>query len=476
MNRKTKIIATIGPAIAQLPTLIKVIEAGVNVFRINASHGDDKEHLHYIDLIRCASKECGVPIPIMLDLQGPKIRLGELEKAPIHLNDGDEVVITTEPSQGNIRSISINFPHHSEYAQSGMQVLIDDGKISLSIFKVEPGKITTKVICGGDLYPHKGVNFPDLEQFLPGFTEQDRHNLALGMKNGIDLLAVSFIRSAQDIIEIRNYINSEFQSENSIPIIAKIELASGLKNIDQILAMADGVMVARGDLAVEISAAKVPIAQKQIIEAANRAGKYVITATQMLESMINNPTPTRAEATDIANAIFDGSDAVMLSGETAVGNYPLEATKVMDTVIREAEAHLSSWSRWSGSSILEGNDEDAYFIAQAAKDLAYDRNVAAICVFTKSGRTAAIVSKTRPPVPVFAFTPNKEVYTRLGIYWGVEPFLTQEVSTLEAMLVIIEKQILQTGLLNQNDQVVVVCGFPIEEFKPPNLALLHTLG
>jgi len=476
MNRKTKIIATIGPAIAQLPLLSQVIEAGVNVIRLNASHGDDEEHLHYIDLVRRASIDCEIPIPIMLDLQGPKIRLGELEKSPIQLRNGDEINITTESVKGNSHTLSINFPQLSDYAQPGMQVLIDDGKITLSILKVEPGRILTKVICGGDLYPHKGVNFPDLEQFLPSFTEQDRHNLELGMKNGIDLLAVSFVRSAQDISDIRNYIHSKYHPDNPIPIIAKIELASGLKNIQQILTVADGVMVARGDLAVEISAAKVPIAQKQIIEAANRAGKYVITATQMLESMINNPTPTRAEATDIANAIFDGSDAVMLSGETAVGNYPLEATKVMDTIIREAEAHLSSWSRWSGSSILEGSDEDAYFVAQAAKDLAYDRNVAAICVFTKSGRTAAIVSKTRPPVPIFAFTPNEEVFTRLNIFWGVEPFLTKEVSTLEAMLEIIEKQILQTGLLKQGDQVVVVCGFPIGGFKPPNLALLYTLG
>ncbi|MGB9669392.1 MAG: pyruvate kinase, partial [Anaerolineales bacterium] len=269
MNRKTKIIATIGPAIAQLPLLSQVFEAGVNVIRINASHGNDEEHLHYIELVRGASIDCGVPIPVMLDLQGPKIRLGELESSPIRLNNGDEIMIMAEPQKGNAHAISINFPELSDYAQPGMRVLIDDGKITLSILHVEPGKILAKVLCGGDLYPHKGVNFPDLEQFLPSFTEQDRHNLALGMQHGIDIIAVSFVRSAQDIIDIRNYINSEFNQDNSIPIIAKIELASGLKNIDQILAVSDGVMVARGDLAVEISAAKVPIAQKQIIEAAN---------------------------------------------------------------------------------------------------------------------------------------------------------------------------------------------------------------
>ncbi len=475
MSRKTKIIATIGPTTAKLSILVQIIKAGVNVARINSSHGDDEEHISYINLIRRASKISGLPIPIMLDLQGPKIRLGELSQSPIHLHEGDEILITNEPIVSDKHTLSIDFPQLFNYAKPNMRILIDDGKIELSILNIEQEKIISKVVRGGELYPHKGVNFPDLEEYLQGFTEKDRHNLALGVEHGVDLIAVSFVRSAQDIIEIREYLNKELHADNSIPLIAKIELASGLRNIAEILAVADGVMVARGDLADEISAAKVPIAQKQIIEAANRAGKYVITATQMLESMINNPTPTRAEATDIANAIFDGSDAVMLSGETAIGNYPLEATKVMDIIIREAELHLSTWSRWSGSSILDGKDEDAYFVAQAAKDLAFDRNVAAICVFTISGRTAAIVSKTRPPVPIFAFTPNREVYTRLGIYWGVEPFLTKKVTTLEAMLSIIEKKILQTGLLKQKDQVVLVCGFPIKGFRPPNLALLHTL-
>ncbi|MGB9669312.1 MAG: pyruvate kinase, partial [Anaerolineales bacterium] len=354
-------------------------------------------------------------------------------------------------------------------------VLIDDGKISLTILKVLDDKVLAKVNNGGDVYPHKGVNFPDLEEYLSGFTDFDRQKLKFGMTNGVDLIAASFVRNAQDIITIRDFITTEL-NHPTIPIIAKIELASGLKNLNEILSVTDGVMVARGDLAVEISAEKVPIAQKQIIEAANQSGKYVITATQMLESMINSPTPTRAEAADIANAIFDGSDALMLSEETAIGSFPIESITIMDAIIRESEVHLESWARWSGNSWIDKMDEDAYFIAKAAKDLAYDRDVGAICVFTLSGNSALIVSKTRPPVPIFAFTPRREVYNRLGIYWGVIPIFIEEASTIEEMLLIIDNHLLKSKLLKPSDQVVVVCGFPIKDYKPPNLTLLHTLG
>ncbi|MGB9672854.1 MAG: pyruvate kinase [Anaerolineales bacterium] len=475
MVRKSKIVATIGPATANLDVLVQAFTAGVDIIRINSSHGDDREHLLYIDLVRKASKKSSKPIPILLDLQGPKIRLGDLENTPIKLTNGSEIVITNKPVTGNANTLSVNFPNLSQYAKPNMRVLIDDGKIALTILKVLDDKVFAKVINGGDVYPQKGVNFPDLEEYLSGFTDFDRQKLKFGMTNGVDLIAASFVRNAQDIITIRDFITTEL-NHPTIPIIAKIELASGLKNLNEILSVTDGVMVARGDLAVEISAEKVPIAQKQIIEAANQSGKYVITATQMLESMINSPTPTRAEAADIANAIFDGSDALMLSEETAIGSFPIESITIMDAIIRESEVHLESWARWSGNSWIDKMDEDAYFIAKAAKDLAYDRDVGAICVFTLSGNSALIVSKTRPPVPIFAFTPRREVYNRLGIYWGVIPIFIEEASTIEEMLLIIDNHLLKSKLLKPSDQVVVVCGFPIKDYKPPNLTLLHTLG
>jgi pyruvate kinase len=331
-------------------------------------------------------------------------------------------------------------------------------------------------VLGGILKSHKGINLPGAQLNIPGFTTKDESDLALGMEVGVDAVAVSFVRSARDIEVVRSAIHRLSPKRTYIPIIAKLERPESLDNLDQILQVSDGVMVARGDLGVEMPPESVPIAQKRIITAANRAGKLVITATQMLDSMITNPRPTRAEASDVANAIFDGTDAVMLSGETASGKYPLQSVQMMDAIIQQAEENLLQWGRWEGKIVPESETDNTYYITQAARELAHDRNVTAIAVFTRSGRTALFMSKTRPALPILAFTPEKDTYQRMNMYWGVLPFLVPRVNSLEDMVRVVEDTMLKSQVLQPGQEVVMICGFPIPQVRPTNLALLHKLG
>jgi pyruvate kinase len=341
------------------------------------------------------------------------------------------------------------------------------------------------VVLGGLLKPHKGVNLPGAKLNLPAITQKDEEDLHFGLQQGIDALAISFVRRAEDIVQVRHLIARLVPEKKTLPIIAKMERPEGLNNLDAILDAADGVMVARGDMGVEMLPEEVPIAQKLIIEAANRKAKVVITATQMLESMINNPRPTRAEATDVANAIFDGTDAVMLSGETAVGKYPVQSVEMMDAISRQAEAQINKWGHWEGilhESFLckdAGVDivhDDALSITRAARELAHDRNVAAIAVFTQTGRTALLMAKARPGVPILAFTPVETTYRQMPMYWGVVPYLVPYADTLEAMLRDVEAAMVTATPLQPGQQVVLISGFPVGALRPPNIALLHTLG
>jgi pyruvate kinase len=331
------------------------------------------------------------------------------------------------------------------------------------------------VLLGGDLSSHKGVNLPGAQLTIPGFTEKDKADLAFGLEQGIDAVAISFVCTANDIEIVRQAIREFSPKRSETPIIAKLERPEALENLDSILKAADGVMVARGDLGVEMSPAFVPIAQKKIIQAANHAGKIVITATQMLDSMINNPRPTRAEASDVANAVFDGTDAVMLSGETASGKYPLESVQMMDAIVREAEMHFSEWGNVSRVPDEESQD-DAIAITRAARELAHDRNVTAIAVFTQTGHTSLLMAKARPRVPILAFTPDEKTYLRMGLYWGVTPFLVPFASTMEEMLAIVESAIISSTTLQPGQQIVLISGFPIGSFRAPNFAFLHTVG
>jgi len=374
--------------------------------------------------------------------------------------------------------VSVDYPGLAESMLPGSRILLDDGNLELVVTQVQGDQVETKVVLGGMLKPHKGVNLPGARINLPGLTEKDLEDLAFGLQLGVDAIAVSFVRSVHDVELLRTEVE-RLSPDRKPYLIAKLERPEALENLDAIVQAADGVMVARGDLGVEMSPEAVPIAQKQIIESANRNARIVITATQMLESMMSKPRPTRAEASDVANAIFDGTDAVMLSGETAAGSYPVQAVMMMDAIVLRAEASLERWGRWSGTMDPGACDDDTYYITQAAYELAKDRNVAALAVFTHSGRSARLLCKHRPKVPILAFTPQEDVYNQLNLYWGVRPYLTPHANSIDEMLEAVNRIILSTHSVQPGLQVVLTCGYPLNKYRPgrpANLALLHTVG
>lgn len=476
MDRRTKIVATLGPASQDEQTITELVRAGMNVARLNFSHGTEAEHASRIELIRKISKDLELPVTILQDLQGPKIRTGLLGKESVQLLAGQSLTLTTKPVIGDERLISVDYPGLVNSVKPGNRILLDDGNLELVVTAAQGDQVETRISFGGELKAHKGVNLPGARLDLPGFTSKDEEDLAFGLNHGVDAVAISFVRSVQDVTTVRQAISRLAPDFPRIPIIAKLERPEALDNLDEIVKSADGVMVARGDLGVEMSPEAVPIAQKEIIESANCQARVVITATQMLDSMIQKPRPTRAEASDVANAIFDGSDAVMLSGETAAGKYPVQSIEMMNAIICEAEAHLSEWGHWKGTCSPESSQDDTYFMTLAARELAHDRNVSAIAVFTKSGRTALLMSKTRPQVPILAFTPEHDTYQRMGLYWGVKPHLVPHVDTIEDMLKVVETAMVASTSIQAGQQVVMVCGFPVRETRPTNLALLYTVG
>ncbi|MEW6180073.1 MAG: pyruvate kinase [Chloroflexota bacterium] len=480
--RRTKIVATIGPASEDESTLRKLIEAGIDVARLNFSHGTHEEHLEKIRLIRKLSEELNKPVSILQDLQGPKLRVGKLPAEGIPLQAGDLVALkqvsSTLPTGENSENavvIPLDVPNLARGVIPGNRILLDDGNLEFEVTEVKGEAVFARVVLGGTLYSNKGVNLPGAALGIPPFTEKDRQDLEFGLKNGVDWVAISFVHRASDIEEVRRAMQEIDPARANTPIIAKLERPEAITNLHEIIHAADGVMVARGDLGVETSPATVPIIQKRIIDMANRHAKPVITATQMLDSMIRNPRPTRAEASDVANAIFDGTDAVMLSGETASGSYPIEAVKVMANIICEAEANAAEYGHYSNRP-AEAPQDDALAITRAANELAHDRDVAAIAVFTQSGKTALLMSKSRPHVPIFAFTPEERTYQRMGLYWGVVPFLVPFASTVEAMISSVEAALLSSTSIRSGDQVVVISGFPVGGMRPPNFTLLYTLG
>jgi len=471
-DRRTKIVATLGPASNDETTLTRMIQAGMNVARLNFSHGHHEDHRETFNKIRTISSRLGLPIAIMQDLQGVKIRTGELE--PIDLSPGEEIILTTE-NPAPAGQIPVDFPKLHRYLNPGSTILLDDGKMEFHVKAVEGKQITCEVVLGGLLKPHKGINLPGTRLDIPGFTDKDEEDLAFGLELGVDAVAVSFVTNAEDIARVRRAIQQNHGGKSAPIIIAKLERPEAVENLDAIIQISDGVMVARGDLGVEMNPEKVPIVQKQIIEKANQNQKIVITATQMLESMIHTPRPTRAEATDVANAIFDGTDAVMLSGETAVGDYPVKTIQMMNAIICQSEDHLKEWGRWQGTSSNQYYD-DAIAMTGAARELAHDLNVAAVVVFTQSGRTARFMSKAMPRVPIIGFTPNECTFHRMSFYWGVHPHKIPMVSSIEEMLNFVDSAMIAASPIKDGQQVVVISGFPVGSNRLPNLALLHTLG
>lgn len=476
-DRKAKIVATMGPASEHEDVLAAMIEAGMDVARLNFSHGSHEEHAARIARVRKMASQIGRSVGVLMDLQGPKIRVGALPQ-PINLAVGQQVFLYPEgetPPPGDA-VIPVDFPELFDAVREGDRLLLDDGRLELRVIKMAAAGLRAQVVVGGTLSAHKGINLPGVRLRIPAFTEKDEEDLAFGLQQGVDAVAISFVRSVHDVIVVRHAMRRLMPDPKArMPLlIAKLERPEALNDLEDILEVVDGVMVARGDLGVEMAPEQVPVAQKRIIRAANRKAKLVITATQMLESMIHNPLPTRAEASDVANAIFDGTDAVMLSAETTVGEYPVESVRMMARIIREAEAHFFEWG--TPRERIELGNSDPASMARAVHELAEDRDVAAVAVFTMQGTTAWLMSKIRPRVPILAFTPDETTYRRMSFLWGVTPQLVPFANTMEDMLTHVDSAIIEGRQVSIGQQVVLVCGFPVGAMRPPNMALLHTVG
>ncbi len=473
--RKTKIIATLGPSSDTPDKIESLMEAGINVARLNFSHGTHAYHAELIAHVRQVAAKLKKPIAILQDLQGPKIRVETFGNGgSVTLKEGSPFTITTRPVEGDEHIVSTSYRGLPWDLNPGDAILLDDGNLELKVRETTDTDVITTVTHGGILGSRKGINLPGILINVPPLTEKDRADLAFGLSAGVDYIAISFIQRAQDIQDVRRAIHKINPAKDNVPIIAKLEKPAALENLQAILEAADGVMVARGDMGVELSPQEVPSAQKRIIEAANAQGKIVITATQMLESMVNSPRPTRAEASDVANAIFDGTDAVMLSAETASGQYPVEAVKMMAAIADEAELHVKEWGHYH--EIHTSTSVDAVAIARAARELARDREVAAIAIFTRTGRTTMILSKERPSVPVLAFTPVPETYPRMALLWGVQPYLVATANSVEEMIRDVEEALIRESGLKSGQQVVLIAGLPIGHMGPANIVLLHTVG
>ena len=477
MNRHAKIVATIGPASQSEEIIERLLQVGMNVARLNFSHGTHDEHTQRIGLIRKVSGKLGIAVGILQDLQGPKIRVGELP-LPIQLSEGEVVILyatNTVPPAGNDQQIPVDFRQLFDSVRTSDRLLLDDGRLALEVVSAKENALTAKVVVGGLLTAHKGINLPGVRMRIAGFTEKDEADLAFGISQNVDAVAISFVRSADDVKKVRSAMERLSDGKRIPYLIAKIEKPEALDDLDAILDVVDGVMVARGDLGVELPPERVPALQKFIIQAANRRAKLVITATQMLESMISNLLPTRAEASDVANAIFDGTDAVMLSAESASGKYPVQAVQMMDRIVCEAESHFGEWGK-ELDAIRGFETSDAASMARAAQALANDKNVTAIACFTMQGQTAWLISKIRPRVPIMAFTPALETWRRLAFLWGVNPQRVPFANSLEEMLGYVDSALMRSEIVRSGEQVVLVCGFPVGAVRPPNMALLHTVG
>ena len=453
-----------------------LIKAGVNVARLNFSHGTHEQHAARIKTIREIAKQLDVSVGILQDLQGPKIRVGSLP-APLQLAEGARVTLYAagdEPPDTMGQVIPVDFPQLFESVQTGERLLLDDGRLTLEADLVGARTLDAHVVVGGLLTSHKGINLPGVQLRISGFTKKDEDDLAFGIAHDVDAVAISFVRTAEDVRQVCDAMERLSNGKTLPLLIAKLERPEAMENLDQILDCVQGVMVARGDLGVEMPPERVPVLQKHIIQKANDRAKLVITATQMLESMIQNPLPTRAEASDVANAIFDGTDAVMLSAETASGQYPLEVVQMMDRIVCEAETHFLEWGTEQGR-IAGLGESDAASMARASHELARDRDVAAVSVFTMTGSTGWLMSKVRPAKRILAFTPEITTYRKLAFLWGVYPQLVPFVNTLEEMIQHVDSAMMKSGI-ETGQQIVLVCGFPIGAMRPPNMALLHTVG
>jgi len=473
--RRAKIICTIGPACNTEAAMRDLLRLGMDIARLNFSHGTHEDHAHNIHRLRRAAEREGRTVCIFQDLQGPKIRTGPLERhEPVLLRTGSVVTITPQDVPGTATRISTTFPDLARELSPGARILLSDGLIELRVRGVrgkDRGKdVVCDVINGGMLGEHKGINLPGIALSIPALTEKDRKDLEFGLRHGVDAVALSFVRTAADVSMVKQIIAAH---PSDVPVIAKLEKPQAIDHLEEILEAADGVMVARGDLGVEMAPEKVPVIQKHVIRRASAWRKPVITATQMLESMIENPRPTRAEASDVANAIFDGSDAVMLSAETASGQYPCESVSIMSRIVVEAECNMGDFVQFRrrrehrGLSVAETICES---ISHAAEDLP----MGAIAVFTETGNTVRMISKFRPKVAIYGYTHSAPVVQRMNLYWGVHPVRCRQAHSAEQMVSMAEQDLVRRGLLKPGDVLGVVAGTR-QASGSTNLMRLHTV-
>ncbi len=471
MKRKAKIVATIGPASRSREKLEILLRAGMDVARLNFSHGEHSDHRRTIELLRELSAHVGRAVAIIADLPGPKIRTGRLRAGqPVQLKSGQRLTLTGKKLLGTAERISINYPRLIQDFHPGDRVLLADGLIELRVERKRGKELLCRVVNGGELGERKGVNLPGVKLSIASLTARDKKHLKFALAHGVDYVAQSFVRSAADVRGLKRLIA---RLGYDTPVLAKIEKPEALEHLEEILAVADGVMVARGDLGVEMSPEKVPVAQKRIIEMANRCRLPVITATQMLESMIHNPRPTRAEASDVANAVFDGTDALMLSAETATGRYPRETVAMMGRIIQEAEAAVT---RREEHRRREAKVSIAESITEAVAHAADHLQMKVIAVFTESGSTARLVSKHRPTPFVIGFSPQQKTRRRMALYWGIMPRRIGAMNDVDALTAEAERRLKEEKLVKKGDVVGIVAGTPLRVPGTTNLLKLHTVG
>ncbi|NLZ76451.1 MAG: pyruvate kinase [Spirochaetales bacterium] len=467
----TKIVATLGPSSEEYPVIKAILQAGCRVIRLNFSHGTHEEQQSRYEMARKAAAELGIEIAIFMDLQGPKIRLGALAEPSYTLDAGEELVLTTEACIGTRNRVSIDYPYLHEEIKVGNRVLINDGLVSLVVDRIEGTDIVCRMVEEGTILPRKGVNLPGVPLTrLSSFTEKDKADLVFGFKNKVDYVALSFVRSGEDVALLNKYMRETFGY--SIPIISKIEKPEAVENIQRIIDESSAIMIARGDLGVEVPAEEVPLIQKSIIRMGIERNLPVITATQMLESMLHNPRPTRAETNDVANAVLDGTSAVMLSGETAAGEYPLQAVRTManitsmieqsDVFKREVMNQISGMDMLRKQTVTEA-------VGLATRDLALSVKASYIICFTHSGSTARLIAKFRPSVPIIAFSPNRPVVQYLCLSWGVNPIMIDELESVDDMLICAPEYLKKNGLVEVGDTVVITAGVPVGSSGKTNM-------
>lgn len=459
-HSNTKIVCTLGPSSNSVAMLMQLIHSGIDIVRLNFSHGTHDDHAQTLTNLREAVRRTSEHVTVLQDLQGPKIRIGEFDVPFIELRQGETFAITTDSIIGNARRVSTTYASLTKDVQPGDMILLDDGKLRLRVLEVRNNDVQCEVIVGGTLSAKKGINLPNVAVSTPSLTAKDMLDLEFGIRNDIDYVALSFVRSADDIRMLRKEIIGRIEKSRFLPIVAKIEKPQAVVNIDEIIGEADAIMIARGDLGVELPPEDVPMLQKKIIQKCNAAGKPVIIATQMLESMINNPTPTRAEANDVANGVVDGADAVMLSGETSIGKYPLETVQIMDRIIRKVESellHVSSLAKHMSGGVVSRHDA----LARAACVLAEQMNAAAIVCVTHSGETAKFVSRYRPRTRIFAIADRPKIVRRLNLIWGVHGIVLDSIEKdSDKALKEIQEKLVTSGLIQRGEYMVILAGQP----------------